>query len=45
MVASGDSDEQQSLARTAIKSQIAFYGSTPAYRGVLESRGWGELQP
>ena len=45
MVASGDSDEQQSLARTAIKSQIAFYASTPAYRGVLESRGWGDLQP
>jgi len=45
MVASGDSDEQQSLARTVIKSQIAFYASTPAYRGVLESRGWGELQP
>jgi probable F420-dependent oxidoreductase len=45
MVASGDGDEQQSLARTAIKSQIAFYASTPAYRGVLESRGWGDLQP
>jgi probable F420-dependent oxidoreductase len=45
MVASGDSDEQQSVARTAIKSQIAFYASTPAYRGVLESRGWGDLQP
>jgi probable F420-dependent oxidoreductase len=45
MVASGDSDEQQSLARAAIKSQIAFYASTPAYRGVLESRGWGDLQP
>ena len=24
--------------------QIAFYGSTPAYRGVLELHGWGELQ-
>jgi probable F420-dependent oxidoreductase len=45
MVASGDSDEQQSLARSTIKSQIAFYASTPAYRGVLESRGWGDLQP
>ena len=24
--------------------QVAFYGSTPAYRGVLELHGWGELQ-
>ena len=26
------------------KQQIAFYGSTPAYRGVLELHGWGGLQ-
>jgi hypothetical protein len=25
------------------RAQIAFYGSTPAYRGVLELHGWGEL--
>ena len=25
--------------------QIAFYGSTPAYRPVLDHHGWGELQP
>jgi hypothetical protein len=24
--------------------QIAFYGSTPAYRTVLELHGWGDLQ-
>ena len=24
--------------------QIAFYGSTPAYRPVLEHHGWGSLQ-
>jgi hypothetical protein len=24
--------------------QIAFYGSTPAYRGVLDVHGWGGLQ-
>ena len=24
---------------------LAFYGSTPAYRPVLESHGWGDLQP
>ena len=27
-----------------VKQQIAFYGSTPAYRGVLELHGWGDLQ-
>jgi probable F420-dependent oxidoreductase len=30
-------------AKTATKRQIAFYGSTPAYRPVLELHGWGEL--
>ena len=27
------------------KQQIAFYASTPAYRGVLDHHGWGDLQP
>ena len=38
-------DEAQ-LARTdqAVRQQIAFYGSTPAYRSVLELHGWGDLQ-
>jgi hypothetical protein len=31
-------------ARAGTKQQIAFYGSTPAYRPVLELHGWGELQ-
>ncbi len=35
--------EQLEQAKTATKRQIAFYGSTPAYRGVLELHGWGEL--
>jgi probable F420-dependent oxidoreductase len=45
MIASGENDEEQERARTAVKTQIAFYGSTPAYRGVLDSRGWGDLKP
>jgi probable F420-dependent oxidoreductase len=28
----------------ALRQQVAFYASTPAYRGVLELHGWGELQ-
>jgi probable F420-dependent oxidoreductase len=31
-------------SRDATRKQIAFYGSTPAYRGVLEAHGWGALQ-
>ena len=29
---------------TGTRQQIAFYGSTPAYRPVLDMHGWGELQ-
>ena len=29
--------------RHGTKQQIAFYGSTPGYRGVLELHGWGEI--
>lgn len=30
---------------TAVRRLLAFYGSTPAYRPVLDAHGWGELQP
>jgi probable F420-dependent oxidoreductase len=29
----------------ATRQLLAFYGSTPAYRPVLEVHGWGDLQP
>jgi probable F420-dependent oxidoreductase len=45
LIASGDSDEEFARARSAIRGQIAFYGSTPAYLPVLESCGLAELQP
>lgn len=38
-------DAEQETARKMVKAQIAFYGSTPAYRPVLELHGWGDLQP
>lgn len=41
----GASDEQIRTARNKAKGQISFYGSTPAYRGVLDHMGVGELQP
>lgn len=30
---------------TATRRLLAFYGSTPAYRPVLDAHGWGDLQP
>ncbi len=43
-VVTGSNDEETAAAAIAVKRQIAFYGSTPAYRGVLELHGWGDLQ-
>ncbi len=37
-------DESEVAARVpGLRQQIAFYGSTPAYRGVLEHHGWGDV--
>lgn len=41
-VATGDSDEiGTSLAE--IRGHLSFYASTPAYRGLLDLHGWGEI--
>jgi hypothetical protein len=45
MVVTGANEEEFATAATAVKRQLAFYGSTPAYRPVLELHGWGDLQP
>lgn len=42
-VVTGASDAEINLAATSTKQQIAFYGSTPAYRGVLELHGWDDI--
>ena len=44
-VVTGESDEEMERSASATRQQIAFYGSTPAYRPVLEIHGWGDLQP
>lgn len=44
MVATGENDAELAAAIAATRKQIAFYGSTPAYRRVLELHGWGDLQ-
>ena len=43
-VVSGNSEAELEAASAGTRQQIAFYGSTPAYRGVLELHGWGEMQ-
>lgn len=44
IVATGDTEEAMVEAKNGARAQISFYGSTPAYRPVLESIGMGELQ-
>ncbi|NNL67944.1 MAG: LLM class F420-dependent oxidoreductase [Myxococcales bacterium] len=44
IVATGRNDEELEGTRNGARAQISFYGSTPAYRPVLESVGRGELQ-
>jgi probable F420-dependent oxidoreductase len=42
-VVTGNNDAEMAAATTGTRQQIAFYGSTPAYRGVLELHGWNGL--
>lgn len=42
-VVTGASAAEIDLAATSTKQQIAFYGSTPSYRGVLELHGWNDV--
>ncbi len=39
-----ETSEEFDRRSLAARLRIAFYGSTPAYRGVLEHHGWGEAQ-
>lgn len=42
-VVTGENAEQFEASAAAHRKQLAFYGSTPAYRKVLELHGWGDL--
>jgi probable F420-dependent oxidoreductase len=44
-VVTGNDEDELARAAAGTRQQIAFYGSTPAYRPVLELHGWGDLQP
>ena len=44
IVATGRSEAALDAARDGVRALLAFYGATPAYRAVLETHGWGEVQ-
>jgi len=41
----GDTEKEIAEAKQAVKEQIAFYGSTRTYEGVLAAHGWQDLSP
>jgi len=43
-VVTGTTEEEMQRAADGVRQQIAFYGSTPNYRPVLDLHGWGDLQ-
>jgi probable F420-dependent oxidoreductase len=45
ILAMGRTEDELAAATEGVAMLLAFYGSTPAYRPVLEVEGWSELQP
>jgi probable F420-dependent oxidoreductase len=45
ILAMGRTAEEQAAAAVGVRGLLAFYGSTPAYRPVLEVEGWADVQP
>ncbi len=45
IVCTGTNDEELEKARAGTRMLLSFYGSTPAYKPVLDAHGWGDLQP
>jgi probable F420-dependent oxidoreductase len=43
LVVTADGEAELERAVAAARKQLAFYGSTPAYRPTLECHGWGEV--
>jgi probable F420-dependent oxidoreductase len=43
LIATGATDQDLHTAVQVVRARIAFYGSTPSYRPVLELHGWGAL--
>ncbi len=45
ILATGRTEEELAAASRGVRGLLAFYGSTPAYRSVLEVEGWEDAQP
>src|SRR5262249_38311484 len=45
IVAVGRNERERAVADAGCRSLVSFYGSTPAYRPVLDHEGWGDLHP
>ena len=43
LVVTADDESEFERVKLAARKQLAFYGSTPAYRPTLDCHGWGEL--
>ena len=41
-VVTGATEEDMAAAASVTRAQLAFYGSTPAYKVVLDVHGWGD---
>ena len=39
----GDTEEERDALRQMVRSQISFYASTPAYKGVFGAHGWEDV--
>ena len=44
-VVTGTNEAEMANSAANTRRQIAFYGSTPAYRGVLAAHGWEDIGP
>jgi probable F420-dependent oxidoreductase len=42
-VVTGSDEDELNAGAAGVRKQIAFYGSTPAYRKVLALHGWGDV--
>lgn len=43
LVVTADREDELERVKLAARKQLAFYGSTPAYRPTLDCHGWGDL--
>ncbi|MFN8019415.1 MAG: TIGR03617 family F420-dependent LLM class oxidoreductase [Acidimicrobiales bacterium] len=43
LVVTADTEAELEVSKAAARKQLAFYGSTPAYRATLDAHGWGGL--